>query len=450
MKFIPHDYQKRAIQFIRDNPRCALFLDMGLGKTVSTLTALDYKDRVLVIAPLRVAQDTWATEVKKWDHLNHLKVEIAAGVSRDKRIKAIKSDADIVTINVDNVAWLIDYLGKDWPFKTIVIDELSLFKNPASKRFKALRKVVKKADRVIGLTGTPVPKGYEDLFSQVYLLDNGERLGRTISGYRERYFYPETYNPQTGVVYTRKLKPGAKESIDNKLKDIALSMVAEDYLNMPDKIINNITVKLDKKSARMYKELEKEYILEIDEDVITAASAAVVNGKLSQLANGAVYNNEGDVIEIHNAKIDALCDIVEASNHQPVLVFYSYKHDLERIKKRLKKYNTRILRNGKDIQDWNNGKVDVLLCHPASAGHGLNLQAGGHIIVWFSLDWSYELYAQANARLYRQGQKNGVIINHLIVENSVDEDKLKVLKARQEGMDNFLDVFKERCAIIRA
>lgn len=451
MKFTPHEYQKKAIDFIKSNRKAALFLDMGLGKTVSTLTALQElpdRGKVLVIAPLRVAESTWPAEIEKWDHLD-LTYSCILG-SKAKRENALLKEADVYIINVDNIVWLIETLGRrNWRFNTVVIDELSTFKRSNTKRFKHLAKVIGKCDRVIGLTGTPMPKGYEDLFSQVFLLDGGERLGRYISHYRERYFYPDKVDYRTGMVYSRTLKPGAKESIDNKLKDLAITMKAEDYLTMPDKIVNNLTIKLPDKVMKDYRKFEREYIMElseVDDAVVFASTAAVVSNKLSQLSNGAVYDEDKNVHVIHNAKLDVLQELLETSNGQSLLVFYTYQHDADRIIDRFgKKYKILTTKDADIVNRWNSGEPDILLCHPASAGHGLNLQAGGHIIVWFSLDWNYELYAQANARLYRQGQESSnVVINHIIAKDTLDEVKLETLQNRADNMKGFMDVFREK------
>lgn len=498
MNFKPHNYQKTAISFIKMRDRCALFLDMGLGKTVSTLTALydlenGYKTAnpilpengkssftktanlilpsrmktanpissngksnfsktanrfspfpCLVIAPKRVALTTWTDEVRKWDHLKHLDVVSAAGLTPAKRGKVLKAPHDIYVINVDVVPWLVEFFGKSWPFNTVVLDELSLFKSPSSKRFKSLKKVIRQSKRVIGLTGTPLPNGYEDLYSQIYLLDGGERLGRTLTAYRERFFVPDKVNYQTGTVYSRKLRsPDCKDKIDSVISDICLSMKAKDFLNMPPLTINNITLSLDPKALKQYKELEKEYILEVDTENITAQSAASVNMKLAQLANGAVYSESGEVVHIHDVKIDALKELVETSPGN-ILIFYEFKHDFDRIVDAFKSLNPRKLESAQDLKDWNDGNIKLALCHPKSAGHGLNLQAGGNVIVWFGLPWSLELYQQANARLYRQGQTNGVIVHQLIVKNTVDVDKVEVLESKEDRQEAFLKAFKRR------
>ena len=500
MNFKPHNYQKTAISFIKMHDRCALFLDMGLGKTVSTLTALndlenDYKLKTanpnlpkngkssftqtanlilpsrrktanpilpngksnftktanrfspfpcLVIAPKRVALTTWTDEVQKWDHLKRLDVVSVAGLTPAKRGKVLKEPHDIYVINVDVVPWLVDFLGSKWPFNTVVLDELSLFKSPSSKRFKALKKVIRQSKRVIGLTGTPLPNGYEDLYSQIYLLDGGERLGRTLTAYRERFFVPDKVNYQTGTVYSRKLRsPDCKDKIDNAISDICLSMKAKDYLTMPPLTINNISLSLDPKTLKAYKELEKEYILEVDTENITAQSAASVNMKLAQLANGAVYSESGEVVHIHDVKIDALKELVETSQGN-ILIFYEFKHDYNRIVEAFKSLNPRKLETPQDLKDWNDGNIKLALCHPKSAGHGLNLQAGGNVIVWFGLPWSLELYQQANARLYRQGQTNGVIVHQLIVKDTVDVDKVEVLESKEDRQEAFLKAFKRR------
>lgn len=482
MNFKPHSYQIEAINFIKAHEKCALFLDMGLGKTVSTLTALndlenDYRmanpktaNRLLpkngkstftktanrfspfpclVIAPKRVALTTWTDEVDKWEHLKHLDIASLAGLSPSKRRRVLNEKHDIYVVNVDVVPWVVDTLGICWDFKTIVLDELSLFKSPSSKRFKSLKKVIKLSNRVIGLTGTPLPNGYEDLYSQIYLLDGGERLGRTLTAYRERYFIADKINPLTGVVYKRKLRDDScKTDIDNALADICLSMKATDFLDMPELTINNINIALDPKVYKQYKELEKEYILEIDTENITAQSAASVNIKLAQLANGAVYTESGEVLPVHNAKIDALKEIIETTPGN-ILIFYEFKHDYDRIIDAFKSLKPRKLENARDLKDWNEGNIKLALCHPKSAGHGLNLQAGGNVIVWFGLPWSLELYQQANARLYRQGQTNGVVVHQLIVKDTVDVDKVELLESKEDRQEAFLKAFKKRIGNIK-
>jgi SNF2 family DNA or RNA helicase len=443
MKFTPHDYQEVAKEFILDRPSSGLFLDMGLGKTVTTLTAIeelknDYLEeiKVLVIAPKRVAEDTWTTEHEKWDHLKNLKVIKVLGTPKERKL-ALAKEGDIYIITRDNVAWLVELLGKKWDFDTVVIDELSSFKSNTSKRFKKLRTVRPLMKRVIGLTGTPAPNGYMDLWSQVYLLDRGERLGKTITEFRRRYFntlYRHGYNEY-------ELREGAKEEIDEALKDLCISMKAKDYLNLEEPLYINRVAKLSEKEYKMYKTMERDAVLELEDEDITALNAAAVTNKLLQLANGAVYTEDRKVIKIHDKKIDILEELIEEANGEPVLVFYNFQHDKDRILEKFKK-DARVLDTEKDIKDWNNKKIKILLAHPAGAGHGLNLQDGGSIIIWFGLNWSLELYQQANARLARQGQKETVRIYHIISENTVDERVLEVLKGKNLKQEELLRKLK--------
>lgn len=453
MRYEPHDYQRYATEKIIELPSCALFMEMGLGKTVSTLTAIDELiydrfeiEKVLVIAPYRVADDTWTTETEKWDHLKHLKVSKVLG-SAEQRLSALKTDADIYVINRENVTWLVDMLGRKWPFDMIVVDELSSFKSNSAKRFKSLRTVRPLARRFVGLTGTPAPNGLLDLWPQVYLIDRGDRLGKTYTGYKDRYFYPDKRNGF--VVYSWKLKDGAKEAIEQKLSDICISMKAEDYLKLPDKIINDVYVSMNDQEMQKYRELEKEKLMELEGKEITALSAAAVWGKLLQLANGAAYDNDGSVIPFHYRKLDALEGIINESSGHPVLVFYNFRHDYERLMERFRTYRPRTLKCQKDIRDWNAGTIPLLLAQPASMGHGLNIQAGGHIIVWFGLNPSLELYQQANARLYRQGQTEAVIIHRLITKGTVDEDVVKKLWIKDGTQDGLMESLKARIRRIK-
>lgn len=450
MKYKPKQYQDYATSRVLDTPFIGLLLDMGLGKTVSSLTAIellmnDYfdADRVLVIAPLRVADDTWAREIEKWDHLQHLRISKVLGSAAVRR-KALKADADIYVINRENVEWLVSEYGSKWPFDTVIIDELSSFKNPSSKRFRALRRVRPLMKRVVGLTGTPAPNSLMDLWSQIYLLDQGERLGKTITAFRDRYFTPGARNGH--VVYDWKEKQEAEQRIYAAISDIVVSMKAEDWLDMPDRIDRVVPVLLDEKSRDQYKKLEKDLLLPFLDGDVVANTAAILSNKLLQMANGAVYDEDRGVKHIHDAKLDALEDIVEAANGHPVLVFYSYKHDLERIQNRFKQAQT--LRKGvkgnQDIADWNAGKIPLLAVHPASAGHGLNLQDGGNLIVWFGLNWSLELYQQANARLHRQGQQRSVIVHHLITEGTMDEDVMTALEGKAVSQDALMAAVKAR------
>lgn len=453
MHYEPHDYQKYATEKIIELPACALFMEMGLGKTVSTLTAIDELiydrfevEKVLVIAPYRVADDTWTTETEKWDHLQHLRVSKVLG-SAAQRIAALQAEADIYVINRENVTWLVETLGKGWPFDMIVVDELSSFKSNSAKRFKSLRTVRPLAKRFVGLTGTPAPNGLLDLWPQVYLIDRGERLGKTYTGYKDRYFYPAKRNGF--VVYSWTLKEGTKEAIEQKLSDICISMKAEDYLKLPDKIINDVYVSLDHQEMQKYHELEKEKLMELEGKEITALSAAAVWGKLLQLANGAAYGNDGSVIPFHYRKLDALEGIINESSGHPILVFYNFRHDYERLMERFRTYRPRTLKCQKDIRDWNAGTIPLLLAQPASMGHGLNIQAGGHIIVWFGLNPSLELYQQANARLYRQGQTEAVIIHRLITKGTVDEDVVKKLLVKDGTQDDLMESLRARIRRIK-
>jgi len=440
----PKVYQDYATGRIIDLPATALFLEMGMGKTVSTLTAIKELlhnlfdvAKVLVIAPLRVADDTWSRESEKWVHTRYLKIAKVLG-SESERLRALQEKADIYCINRENVEWLVEYYGKKWPFDMVVIDESSSFKSPKARRFKALRKVRPFIKRIVELTGTPRPNSLMDLWAQIYLLDRGERLGNTVTGYRERYFEPDKRNRTT--IFSWKPKPGAEEAIYAKLADICVSMQAKDWLDLPERIDNFIPVKLPAAAYEQYKRLEKDLLLPMVGGDIVANTASVLSNKLLQMANGAAYDENGKVTKIHDAKLTALDDIVESANGEPVLVFYWYKHDLERLQAHYPK--ARILDTAKDIADWNAGKVPIMLAHPASVGHGLNLQDGGHRIVWFGLTWSLELYQQANARLYRQGQLHSVIIHHLVAVGTVDELVARSLDGKAEGQETMMKAVK--------
>ena len=402
-------------------------------------------NKVLVIAPKRVAEDTWSTEVDKWDHLKDLRISKIIGTPR-QRINAINENADIYIVSRDNVKWLVDNCFRYWKWDMCVIDELSSFKNSKSQRFRALKKVRPHFKRIVGLTGTPAPNSLIDLWPQMYLLDGGERLGKTITGYKERFFYPGQHNGY--VVYEWKLKENAEDSINKKISDICISMKADDYLELPERIDNIINIKLPDKVLDKYKEFSKYLVMELDdEEEITAVSAAVLTNKLLQFANGAIYNDDKKIIELHDEKIDKLLEIIDTSNGKPVLVFYNFKHDKERIIKVLAKRGIKDyqgLDTSEDIKNWNEGKIQVALLHPASAGHGLNLQYGGNIIIWFGLNWSLELYQQANARLYRQGQKESVIIHHLVAKNTVDEDVMQALENKDVNQEKLLEAVKAR------
>lgn len=422
---------------------------MGMGKTVSTLTAIDNLiflgevNKVLVIAPLRVAEDTWSTEVDKWDHLKHLKISKILGTKK-QREEALMKDTDIYVTNRENVDWLVTECFDSWIWDMVVIDELSSFKSSKAKRFRALKKVRPYFKRIVGLTGTPAPNSLIDLWPQIYLLDGGLRLGKTITGFKDRYFNPGRRNSY--VVYNWELKEGSEAAIQNKISDICISMKADDYLDLPERIDNRVEINLSKKSMEIYKKLEKDLVIELGEEDITAANAAVLTNKLLQMANGAIYSETKEVVKIHDEKIERLEEIIDVSNGKPVLVFYNFKHDYNRITEMLtkKKISHQTLNTSDDIKKWNDGKIQVALLHPASAGHGLNLQYGGNIIVWFGLTWSLELYQQANARLHRQGQKETVIIHHLISKGTVDEDVMNALANKEINQDMLLEAVKAR------
>lgn len=439
-----HNYQEYAKDFIVKNKKCGLFLDMGLGKTVTSLTAIDIlmNDylgicKVLVIAPKNVAENTWTDEVQKWEHLRGLKVKCISGTAV-KRRKALDEEADIYTISRDNVVWLVDELKKDWKFDTLIIDELSSFKNPSSKRFKKLKTVTPFFDRVIGLTGTPAPNSYMDLWSQIYLLDRGERLGKNITAFRRQFF--NAYSRGMYVEY--ELKEGAKEKIDDLISDICVSMKSKDYLkDLKEPIIIDYKVKLDNKEFKLYRDMAKEAVAEVTEnDKVVALSAAVVTNKLLQMANGTVYGDDKKPFKIHERKLESLEDILEQAQNENILVFYNFQSDLENIL--LKFPEAKKFEGSEDIRNWNSGKIKMLLLHPASAGHGLNLQQGGSIIVWYGLTWSLELYLQANARLVRQGQKEVVRIYRLVTEHTVDERVIETLNGKKYKQDELLEKLK--------
>ena len=445
MKFIPHDYQKYAIQFIEKEDVSALLLDMGLGKTVITLTAIrnliikGKAGRVLIIAPLRVAKSTWPDEIAKWDHLHDLTYSVAVGTEKERK-EALNKNVEIVIINRENVDWLVNKSGYRFNFDMIVVDELSSFKSWQSKRFKALLKVRPYVERIVGLTGTPSSNGLMDLWAEYRILDFGERLGRYITKYRLKYFEPDKRSAT--VIFSYRLLPGAEEQIYKEIADITISMKAKDYLKMPDLIINEVQVDLEASERRAYDTMKKEMVVRLsDVEEIDAVNAASLSGKLLQMANGAVYDDEKRVIRIHDRKLDALEDLIEAANGKPVLIAYWFKHDLDRIKER---FNVREILTDDDIKAWNNGKIDVAVIHPASAGHGLNLQQGGSTLIWFGLTWSLELYEQANARLYRQGQKETVVIHHIITRGTIDEDVMLALKRKEKTQSALIDAVKAR------
>lgn len=442
-----HDYQKYAVKFIEEHKIAALLLDMGLGKTITTLTAINNLiydlfevRKVLIIAPLRVARDTWSAEVQKWDHLKHLRYSVAVGTA-EERTEALKADADIYIINRENVDWLVSNTTFDYDM--LVIDELSSFKNHQSKRFKALMKVRPKVKRIVGLTGTPASNGLMDLFAEFRLLDMGERLGRFIGQYRNEYFKPDKQNGY--IVYSYKPLPDTEERIYEKISDITVSMKAVDHLKMPELVSAEYTVKMSDTEKEKYKELKDELILEVQDTEITAANAAALSNKLCQMSNGAIYDDSGEIIPIHSRKLDALEDIIESANGKPVLVAYWFKHDRTRIAERLSKFGIfyQEIKSAQSIKNWNSGKLQVALIHPASAGHGLNLQAGGNFLVWFGLTWSLELYQQTNARLWRQGQESEtVIIQHIITRGTVDEKILKTLTEKDKTQTALMSAVK--------
>ena len=443
MKYKPYDYQTFATNFVLEHPACGLILDMGLGKSVITLTALwslllDSFDvgKVLVVAPKRVAENTWPTELKKWEHLDGLTWSLVLGSEKDRRA-ALQRRAKIYIINRENVTWLVD--NYRWDFDTLVIDELSSFKSSKAQRFRALKRVRPRISRVIGLTGTPQPNGLLDLWPQMYLLDMGQRLGRFVGGYRERFFLPDKRNRE--VIYSYKPKEGADEKIYELISDICISMRAADNLDMPGLVASRVEVQMNAKERKLYEGFERDMVLHLKDGDLDAVNAAALSGKLVQMANGAVYGENRKVHHIHDRKLDALEDIIEAANGKPLLVAYWYKHDLERIRQR---FEVRTIDTPKDIADWNEGKIPVALIHPASAGHGLNLQDGGSTIVWFGLTWSLELYQQLNARLWRQGQKHTVVIQHIVAAGTHDEDIMNALEKKDMSQTALIAAVKAR------
>lgn len=399
--------------------------------------------KVLVIAPKKVAEATWTTEAAKWDHLRLLRIIPVLG-SQTKRVRALNTPGDVYVINRENVQWLVDYYRNDWPFDMVVIDESSSFKNHQAKRFKALTWVRGKIKRIVELTGTPAPNGLIDLWSQIYLLDGGERLGKHIGGFRQRYFDPDQRSAQQ--IFSYKPKEGASDSIYAKLSDICISMKASDYLELPEIVYDDIPVHLDTRAAAAYKKLERDMLLQVDENEITATSAATLGNKLLQLGNGAVYGENHQVVEIHQCKIEAFLETVEALQGQSALVFYNFQHDRDRLLKATAKsgLRVRVYRGPQDADDWNNHKIDLLLAHPTSTAYGLNLQDGGNHIIWFGLNWSLELYQQANKRLHRQGQKNVVFVHNLVVQDSIDEDVLDALQGKSTTQESLLRALKVR------
>lgn len=445
-EFKPHGYQKRGIQWILDHPSCGLFLPMGAGKTATTLMALDELmndrfeiERVLIIGPKRVIETTWPDEVQKWKQTRDFRVSVISGTVR-KRTEAVQANADIYLIGKENVVWLVDQVGRDWKWDMVVIDELSTFKNPQSKRFKALRSVIPAAKRFVGLTGTPTPKGLPDLWSQIYLMDRGERLGRTLGAFRSAYLKPGMMNGYT--VYSWNVQPGADKRIQAKIADICMSIDEKEYATLPDLQMIDWPVDL-KGDLKKYKAFKREMVLELgDDDQVLASNAGALLGKLLQYTSGQIYTDDHETATLNNHKLEALTELMESANHEPVLVFYWFKHEKDRIMKHLtsKGFTGRAMEDKDDITLWNEGRLDFLLLQPSSAGHGLNLQQGGHLAIWYSLpNWNLELYQQANARIYRQGQLNKVVIYHLLAKGTVDQDMLKALKSKEVTQRDLLE-----------
>ena len=447
--FNPFPFQRYTIERMINEKHLGLFYRMGAGKTVITLTALNeliYNRfevrKALIIAPKYVAQDTWTKEVGQWDHLKLLRVVRVLG-SEKMRLKALNEDADVYVINRENVAWLVKtYPGKHWPFDTVIFDELSSFKNPSAIRFKRMKKMLPLIERTYGLTGTPNANGYLNLWSEVYLLDQGQRLGRTFTAYRNRFFEPDKRG--YGVVYNYKLKPGAQQEIDRLISDICISLKPSDYAALPPILYKDAQITLSDSVRRQYERMERELLIQVPDGIITAQTGAVVTGKLLQIASGAVYDTDGLAKQLHSQKVDALKEIIEGANGESVLVFYNFKHERERVLAALKGYTVRDISDESAIDDWNDGKVDVMLAHPASAAYGLNLQAGGHIVVWFSPTWNLEYYEQANARLYRTGQTEPVTVVHLIAQGTVDEDVMAALKSKDATQRELLEALQRR------
>lgn len=450
MKYEPHNYQAYCIQRIVEDDAIGLFLRPGLGKTSITLSAINllkyYRwsiSKALVVAPKKVAEATWSKESKKWDHTQHLRISTILGTQK-QRIKALNTTADVYVINRENIPWLVDYYKQAWPFDMVVLDESTSFKNPRSKRFKALKLVRRFMKKVVLLTGTPSAKDIMDLWAQVYLLDEGKRLGRTITQFREMYFDCNTHGGHF-TEYTA--KDGAEESVLNAIKDICISMTAEDYLELPSLITHDVPVALDSKSRKAYDQFEKDMLLRIDEDVVTASMAGVLTGKLQQFCSGAIYGEDKKVIPLHNCKLDSYMELLERIEGERCITFYGFQHDRDRILEALSKtkLRVRVYKNTQDEEDWNNGKIDVLLVHPASCAYGLNLQAGGQHIIWFTPNWSFELNDQGICRLYRQGSPyNKIYVHYLIVEDSVDEEVMKAISDRGQTHESIMNVLKAR------
>lgn len=454
MNFTPHDYQKYCIDRIISDSSLGLFLDMGLGKTVITLTAVNeliYNrfevGKVLVIAPKKVAETTWTNEAQKWEHLHNLRISRVIGTLA-QRVRALNTPADVYVINRENVPWLVEYDRNSWRFDMVVIDELSSFKSSKAQRFRSLCYVRQHIKRLVGLTGTPASNGLIDLWAQIYLLDEGERLGKKITHFRTKYCDCNTHG---GHFSTYAMKPGAEESIRSAISDICISMKAEDYLQLPECTVVDVPVYMDKRTEKRYEEFEREMLLQLDENTLDAGTAAVLSGKLMQFANGAVYDENKNAVEVHSGKLDTLSELVEGLNGQHALIFYNFRHDLERILRHFEKSPLviRELKTDKDQADWNAGKIDLLLAHPASAGYGLNLQQGGHHVIWFGLNWSLELYEQANKRLHRQGQRERVIIHRLITQNTRDVDVADALAGKRDVQNALLEALKVKIREIK-
>jgi len=451
MKYSPHDYQKYVTDFILNHPVAAVFLDMGLGKTAITLSAifdlcLDSFEvrKVLVIAPLRVARDTWPDEIRKWDHLRGLTYSVAVGTETERKA-ALMQKASVYIINRENIRWLIEESGLPFDYDMVVIDELSSFKSYQAKRFRSLLKVRPTVKRIVGLTGTPSSNGLMDLWAEFRILDLGKRLGRFITHYRNTYFVPDKRNGQ--VIFSYKPREGAEEEIYAAISDITISMKAVDHLKMPECVMNEVKVILSEKERKTYDTMKADLVVSLGDEEIDAGNAAALANKLSQMANGAVYGEDKRVFTIHERKLDALEDLIEAANGKPVLVAYWFKHDLERIQKRFK---VREIKTSRDITDWNSGRIPVAVIHPASAGHGLNLQAGGSTLVWFGLTWSLELYQQTNARLWRQGQQSEtVVIHHIIAENTIDERIMNALRKKDKTQSALIDAVKANLEVTK-
>lgn len=442
--FTPHPYQQAAIDAIIDKPSVGLWMEMGLGKTVVTLTAIDTLiydaaeiRRVLVVAPKKVAEATWQDEAQKWDHLQHLRISTVLGTEA-QRIAALNTPADVYIINRENCYWLVGHYGRHWPFDMVVLDEASSFKNHASQRFKALKAVRPKIAKVVELTGTPAPNNLLDLWAQIYLLDQGERLGKYVTHYRQAYFWPTEYSWEA--------KDGAGDVIRRKISDLVLSFKAADLLELPEKIVEDVPVVLDAKAAAAYKTMEKQCLLQVDGEAITAQQAASLTNKLLQLCNGSLYDDDGQMHQIHRCKLDAFDELIDQLDGQKALVFYHFRFDEEQLVEMLKHNHSglrvAVLRDNRDAAAWNAGEIDVLLAQPASCAYGLNLQQGGHHLIWYSMPWSLELYAQGEARLYRQGQKQSVIVHRLIVKHGADELVVKALNSKDRNQNALMQALK--------